>query len=50
LNHQTFKRGVSGTYNRSLYEREKAAALVMWADHVGALIEGGERKVIPMRQ
>jgi integrase len=48
LNHQTFKRGVSGTYNKSLYEREKVAALVLWSDHVNALVNGGERKVIPL--
>jgi len=47
LNHHGgHRRGVAGIYNRSTYEREKKAALVMWADYVRALAEGGERKVL----
>jgi integrase len=46
LNHQGgHKRGVAGTYNRSVYERDVRAALAMWADHVRALVVGGERIV-----
>jgi integrase len=51
LNHYGgFRAGVSGTYNRSPYEREMRAALVMWADHVRALVEGAERKVLAFPQ
>jgi integrase len=51
VNHQSgFRSGVGGTYNRSPYEREVKAAMAMWNDHVRTLIEGGERKVLPMRQ
>jgi integrase len=51
LNHQSgHRRGVAGTYNRSLYEREVKAALALWADHLCILVERGERKVIAMRQ
>jgi integrase len=51
LNHQSgHKRGVAGIYNRSSYAREVKAALGMWADAVRALVEDGERKVIPMSQ
>jgi integrase len=47
LNHQSgHKGGVAGIYNRSSYDREVRAALALWADHIRALIEGGERKVI----
>ena len=47
LNHYSGHRsGVAGIYNRSSYEREKIAALSLWADHVRALVEGGERKVV----
>ena len=47
LNHQSGHRaGVAGTYNRSSYEREVRAALALWADHIRALVEGGERKVL----
>ena len=50
LNHHSgFRSGVSGTYNRSPYEREVKAALALWADHVCALVEGGERKVVALR-
>ena len=50
LNHVSgHKGGVAGIYNRSSYEREVRAALALWADHVRALIEGGERKVVPLR-
>ena len=50
LNHQSgHKSGVAGIYNRSSYEREVKAALAMWADHIRALVEGGERKIIHMK-
>jgi hypothetical protein len=49
LNHVSgHKAGVAGVYNKSRYEREARAALAQWEDHVRALVEGGERKVIPM--
>jgi integrase len=49
LNHQSgHKRGVAGIYNRSSYEREVRAALALWADHVNALVTGGERKVVAL--
>jgi len=50
LNHISgHKVGVAGIYNRSSYEREAKAALARWNDHVRSLVEGGERKVVPMR-
>jgi integrase len=50
LNHQGgHKRGVAGTYNRSPYEREVKAALALWSEHVVALIEDREEKIIPLR-
>jgi integrase len=50
LNHVSgHKVGVAGIYNRSSYEREVKAALVRWADHVRALLEGGEKKIVPLR-
>jgi integrase len=51
VNHQSgAKRGVAGIYNRSPYARDVRAALAMWADHVRALAEGDERKVLPFEQ
>lgn len=48
LNHASgHKRGPAGIYNRSVYEHDVRAALAMWADHVRALVDGGERKVLP---
>jgi integrase len=50
LNHASgHKRGVAGVYNRSPYEREVRAALARWADHVRALVEGGSKKIVPLR-
>jgi integrase len=47
LNHRSgHKRGVAGIYNRSSYDREVRAALALWSDHIRALVEGGERKVL----
>jgi integrase len=49
LNHQSgTKRGVAGIYNRSPYEKEVATAMAMWSNHIRTLVEGGERKVVPM--
>ena len=49
LNHQSgHKAGPAGIYNRSSYEREVRAALAMWSDHMRNLVEGGERKILPM--
>jgi integrase len=51
LNHVSgHKRGVAGIYNRSRYEREVCVALALWSDHIRALIEGGERKIISLPQ
>jgi integrase len=50
LNHQSgHKAGVAGIYNRASYEREKAAALATWAEHVLAIVEGRTSKVVPLR-
>ena len=50
LNHISgHKTGVAGVYNRSSYEREVKTALALWADHVRALVEGGEAKVLAFR-
>jgi integrase len=51
LNHVSGHRaGVAGVYNRSNYERETRAALLLWADHVRATIEQSDRKVIALRR
>jgi integrase len=51
LNHYSGHRsGVAGIYNRSVYEREVRAALALWADHVRALVKGGERKIVRLKE
>jgi hypothetical protein len=51
LNHISgSKAGVSGIYNRSTYEREKTTALALWGEHVMALIEDRDAKVVPLSQ
>jgi integrase len=47
LNHAGHRGGVTGVYVRSTYEPEMFDAMARWSDHVRALIDGGERKVIP---
>ena len=50
LNHVSgHKAGVAGIYNRSMYAAEKASALTRWAEHLMAIVEERERKVIPLR-
>jgi integrase len=51
LNHRSGHRGgIAGIYNRSRYEREVRAAMALWSDHIRTLVEGGERKVVPMHR
>ena len=48
LNHHSGHRaGIAGVYNRSTYANDIRNALATWHDHIRALVEGGERKVIP---
>jgi integrase len=50
LNHYSgHRRGIAGIYNRSRYERATASAFARWADHVMALVEGRDNKVVPLR-
>jgi len=50
LNHHGGHRaGVAGTYNRSSYEPQIKTALARWSEHVLALVEGREDKVIALR-
>jgi integrase len=50
LNHVSgHKAGIAGVYNRATYEKEKRAALAMWADHVIATVEGRALNVVPLR-
>jgi integrase len=41
---------VARIYNRNQYEREKAAALQMWAEHLMAAVEGRDSKVVKLRR
>jgi integrase len=51
LNHVSgHKAGVAGIYNRSAYSPEKRAALNRWGEHITALVEGIDRKVVPLRR
>jgi integrase len=49
LNHVSgHKAGVAGVYNRASYTPEVKTALLRWADHVRAIVEGDECKVVPL--
>ena len=50
LNHRSgFRRGVVGTYNKSVYERETRTALLMWSEHIEGLISGQPTNVVALR-
>jgi integrase len=47
LNHISgHKAGVAGIYNRAVYSAEKRHALNRWADHVRALVDGCEFRIV----
>jgi integrase len=48
INHR--KGGVEAVYDRYRYEPEIAAALTMWAQHIGSITEGTEPTVVPLRK
>jgi integrase len=43
------KGGVEAIYDRHKYQREIGMALALWADHVQSIVEGSERKIVPMK-
>jgi integrase len=49
LGHVGHKAGVAGVYNLATYRADKARAAGLWAEHVLALVEERESKVVPMR-
>jgi integrase len=50
LNHRSgHKAGVAGVYNKAAYEREMRAALLLWAEHLRAIVAGEDCKVVPLR-
>jgi integrase len=51
LNHVSgHKAGVAGIYNRNTYEREKAEALARWGEHLAAIVEGRDGKVVALKR
>ena len=50
LNHVGSRSGVSGVYNRALYEREKRIALDRWAEWLLAVVEGRQSTITTLRQ
>ena len=47
INHA--RKSIEAVYDRHTYEREIKAALALWAEHVIAVVEGRERKVVSLR-
>jgi integrase len=51
LNHASgFRGGIHAVYNRATYEREKAVALGLLAEHLTAIVKGRKSKVTPLRR
>ena len=44
------KAGVAGTYNRATYEKDKRDALILWAEHLAAIVKDRPGKVTPLRR
>jgi integrase len=50
LNHVSgHKAGVAGIYNRATYEPEKRQALTLWSEHLLAVVEGRQSKVVAIK-
>jgi hypothetical protein len=50
LNHVSGHRGgVAGIYNRAVYDKEKRAALNLWAEDIMAIIEDRTAIVVPLK-
>jgi integrase len=49
LGHVGHQGGTPGRYNLALYRAEKTAALTRWAEHVAAIVEGREHKIVAIR-
>ena len=47
INHA--RKGIEATYDKYRYESEIKTALTLWTNHVLAVVEGRERKVVPLR-
>jgi integrase len=43
------KKGMIGVYDKHRYQREIAAALALWSDHVAAIVDGGATNIVPLR-
>ena len=43
------RRGIEAVYDRYRYEPETAAALLLWSDHVLAVVEGKSQVIVPIR-
>jgi integrase len=48
LGHATFKAGVKGVYNKARYRAEKRTALAQWAEHLMAIVDARDFKVVPL--
>jgi integrase len=48
INH--VKANLIAIYDKHRYQTEIAAALVLWAEHVMVIVEGGKGKIVPMKR
>jgi integrase len=51
LNHRSgHKAGIAEIYNKSSYWNEVKQAMALWSEHIRALVDGTERKVVPLQR
>ena len=50
LNHVSGRSAIAGVYNKASYSREKAQALILWDEHIRALVAGSGSKVTTLKR
>ena len=51
LNHVSgHKGGIAGIYNLASYKKDICAALLIWSEHLSAVVQGRKHKVVPLRK
>ena len=50
LNHRGHRSAFAGSYNHAVYAAEKRAALTLWAEHIAALVDGTERRIVTLQR
>lgn len=50
LNHASGRSTIAGVYNKASYSTEKAQALILWDEHIRALVQGHSSKIATLKR